>query len=143
MSRDEHQQDSREARYASQTTDRVPQRTRSGVVVIYDDPDIGFILARTLEKMGHQVESVLYKTTMLRELRERRFQLAILEVKMADADGLRRLEAIRETEPELPVILVSGLGDFIGRILRLGVEGWIDKPFRLEEVRAAVKRVLG
>lgn len=143
MSRDEHQQDSREARYASQTTDRVPQRTRSGVVVIYDDPDIGFILARTLEKMGHQVESVLHKTTMLRELRERRFRLAILEVKMADADGLRRLEAIRETEPELPVILVSGLGDFIGRILRLGVEGWIDKPFRLEEVRAAVKGVLG
>jgi len=113
------------------------------VVVVYDDPDIGFIIARTLEKMGYQVESVSYKRGTLSGLRERGFGLAVLEVKMADANALRRLEAIREADPELPVVLVSGVGDSIGRITQLGIEGWIDKPFRLEQVRATVKQVLG
>jgi len=80
---------------------------------------------------------------MLGELREGRYRLAILEVKMADGNGLGRLEAIRETDAGLPVILVTGPGDSIGRVLRLGVEGWIEKPFRLDEVRIAVKQVLG
>ena len=143
MSQDDHHQDSPKTAHKSQTTDQVPQRARSGVAVVYDDLDFGFILARTLEKMGHQVESVSYKTTMLGELREGRYRLAILEVKMADGNGLGRLEAIRETDAGLPVILVTGPGDSIGRVLRLGVEGWIEKPFRLDEVRIAVKQVLG
>jgi DNA-binding NtrC family response regulator len=113
------------------------------VVVIYDDHDIGFILARTLEKMGYQVESVSYQRGTLSRLRERGFRLAVVEVRMADANGLRRVEVIREADPGLPVILVSGPGDSIGLTMQLGVEAWIDKPFRLEEVRAAVKKVLG
>lgn len=113
------------------------------MVVVYDDHDIGFILACTLEKMGHQVESLSPERGTLGRLRERGYRLAVLEVNIGDLNGLRRLEGIREADPGLPVILVSDLGDSMGRIMQLGVEGWIDKPFRLEQVRAAVKRVLG
>lgn len=60
-----------------------------------------------------------------------------------DASGLRRVEDIHKAKPGLPVILASGLHDSIGRILSLGVEAWIDEPFPLGEVRAAVKKVPG
>jgi len=66
----------------------------------------------------------------------------VLEVKRADLRALTRLEAIREADPGLPVILVSAVGGAIWRIVRLRVEGWIDKPFRLEELRASVRKVL-
>jgi len=143
MSLDEYQQDSPETGQASQTTNRTHQGDRNNVVLIYNDCDIGFILARTVEKSGYRVDSVSYKRDTLTGLREREYRLAVLEVKMGDAEALRRLEAIRKADPGLPVVLVSGLGDSIGRILQLGVEAWIDKPFRLEEVRAAVKKFLG
>jgi len=52
MSSDKHQQDKPETAHASQTTARIHPWEQGDVVVIYDDHDIGFILARTLEKMG-------------------------------------------------------------------------------------------
>jgi len=84
-----------------------------------------------------------YKRGTLNALREGGFGLAVLEVKITDANGLKTLEAIREADPGLPLILVGGLGDSIRHIMQLGIEGWIDKPFRLEEVRTVAKRVLG
>lgn len=54
------------------------------MVVVYDDPDIGFIIARTMERMGCEVESVSYRTDNLTGLRERGSRLAVLEVKRVD-----------------------------------------------------------
>lgn len=139
---DGRQPDSTDATHASQPAYRTWQRSESDIVVVYDDPDIGFIIARALEKIGYQVHCIPYKGGTLNRVTARRFRLAVLEIKKADDDGLRRLEAIRKAAPGLPVILVSGIDYAIGRIARLGVKDWIDKPFRLEQVRAAVKRVL-
>jgi len=69
--------------------------------VVYDHRDIGSIIARILEKIGHQVEGVSYKRGTLSGLGERGLWLAVLAVKMADANAPRRLEAIREADPGL------------------------------------------
>lgn len=141
VSWDEHQQNSPETAHASETMDGTPLMERSDTVVVYDNRDTAFILARTLGQMGYQAHTVSYKRGMLSGLRERGYRLVVLEVKTADTSGLGRLEDIREADPGPPVILASGVGDSIGRILWLGVEAWTDRPFPLEEVRTAVQKV--
>jgi len=105
---DRYQQDNPETAHTSQTTARTHQRERSDVVLVYDDPDISFILAHTLEKMGYQAESASYNRGRLSGLRERGYRLAVVQVKMADANRLRTLQTIPEANPGLKVIMNDG-----------------------------------
>ena len=70
--------------------------------------------------------------------------LMILDFKMPGISGLEVLRNLREKQADIPVILMTAYGseDDIVTAFRLGAKDYLSKPFRIEEMLAAIERVL-
>jgi DNA-binding NtrC family response regulator len=68
----------------------------------------------------------------------------IIDLKMPRVDGMTALRRLRETEPELPVIVITAHGAVESAIeaTKLGAKGYLSKPFDLREVSLQLQRVL-
>ncbi len=70
--------------------------------------------------------------------------LALLDIKMPKINGLDVLKAIKETRPDVNVIMVTGYKsvDTAAEATKLGASGYIVKPFKADEILEAVKKDL-
>jgi two-component system, NtrC family, sensor kinase len=104
-----------------------------GSILVADDhPTNRQMLARLLAVLGHEVTMAENGRQVLALLRERPFDLVLLDVVMPEMDGVAALKQIK-ADPrlhEMPVIMVSGL-DEVGSVVRCieeGAEDYLTKP---------------
>lgn len=87
-------------------------------------------------------------TDALRRLQSRKYDLMISDTEMPGMNGADLMHAVRADEKlkELPVILMLAVGagkqDVLNAVA-LGISGFIIKPFRPEQLRAQIKKVMG
>jgi two-component system nitrogen regulation response regulator GlnG len=120
-------------------------RHRQHVVLCADDePGIRGLIADGLEKSGLRVVTAENGREALSRFEADRPDLVLLDLRMPHIDGLQVLRRIKSRQPTLPVLLMSGHGDIRTAVdaMRLGAHDFIEKPFRLDELRATVARVL-
>lgn len=77
-------------------------------------------------------------------MRERNFDLALLDVAMPGADGFQVLQVMSEERPGTPVIMLTARGEEEDRVqgLKLGADDYIVKPFSIRELIARIEAVL-
>lgn len=112
------------------------------LLVVDDDPRIRLMLVRYFEANGYQV-SVAQNAMQLRQKLSNAVDLVLLDLGLPDEDGLTLAREVRAL-PHTAVIIISGRGDDVDRIvgLEVGADDYIAKPFNLREVLARVKSVL-
>ena len=104
-----------------------------GTILIADDNRVNrLLLARGLEQEGHAVVYAEHGREALDLLRQRRFDLLLLDVLMPELDGFEVLAELQE-DPHLrdiPVIVTSALDeiDSVVRCLEMGAEDYLTKP---------------
>ncbi len=117
-------------------------------VLIADDEDIiRDTIADVLTKAGAITCVADDGDQALAMIRSQRFDLVLSDIKMPNRDGYEVFAAVREVNPECPVVLITGFGydpnHTIVRASREGLAGVLFKPFKveqlLEEVRDALK----
>jgi two-component system chemotaxis response regulator CheY len=79
------------------------------ILVADDAPAVLDVLDDILTLEGHQVVRATSGQEALRKFEESSPELAVLDIMMPDVDGLVVLDAIRRTDADLPVILITGL----------------------------------
>jgi DNA-binding response OmpR family regulator len=101
------------------------------VLVIDDDPIIVRILTVALEVEGYFVISASNGEDGLQAAVEEDPDIIILDIMMPLMDGLKMLEELRKTS-DVPVIVMSADGshDKVERARELGIECFVNKPFR-------------
>ena len=101
------------------------------------------MLRRYLEQEGFAVALVADGAAMRKALAERTFDLALLDLVLPGEDGLLLAREIR-AQSDLPIIILSGKGDTIDRVvgLEVGADDYIAKPFHLRELLARMRTVL-
>jgi DNA-binding response OmpR family regulator len=84
-------------------------------------------------------------THVLGALREAPFDLIILDKEMPEMTGLDLLPLLRREFPRVPVLLVTAFGgrQVESSALRLGATRYLEKPFRLSQLRDVVDGLLG
>jgi len=115
-------------------------RPPARVLVVDDDEEMRSLLRRSLEFDGHHVTERDRGTDVLETLREAAFDLIILDNKMPGLNGLDLLPILRREFPQVPVVLVTAFGgrQVASSALRLGAASYLEKPFRLGQLRDTI-----
>ena len=110
------------------------------VLVVDDDDEMRSLLRRTLEADGYQVTERDRGTHVLETLRGAAFDLIILDKEMPGLTGLDLLPMLHRDFPHVPVVLVTAFGgrQVAASALRLGAASYLEKPFRLAQLRDAI-----
>ena len=129
-------------------TDSTSTRRRLRILLAEDNRVNQQVAARMLEKRGSQVVVVSTGTEVLATLAQTPFDVVLMDVQMPELDGLETTIAIRAQEClsglHLPIIAITAhamKGDE-ERCLAAGMDGYVAKPLKAEELYAAIDRVL-
>jgi DNA-binding response OmpR family regulator len=114
-------------------------------LIVDDDEGIRFFLTEALRHEGHIVTTAASGEEALNRLRESAFHLVIVDLKLGGrVDGLRILEAINWRWPNTAKIVLTGHGslDSAMTAIREGVDAYVLKPVKTQQIRRTVQEVL-
>ena len=117
----------------------------SARILVVDDEEIVIrSCLRILGDCGYEVDAVQSGGDALRKVEESRYDILILDIMMPKIDGLEVLQRVKESHPDIDVIMVTGLSQIetAVRAMKLGAFDYLPKPFDPEELKLAVQRAL-
>ena len=117
------------------------------LLVVDDEEDICWALRKGLVAEGVNVTPVGRGEDAIREVMERRFDAAVIDVKLPGKSGIDISRILRQLTPWLPVLIMSGYyyeqDPPIQEGLRRGeYQGFITKPFELDHVVSLLRRTV-
>jgi len=120
--------------------------TGADILVVDDEADIRELVSGLLEDEGHAVRVAANSDEALAAIRARKPSLALLDIWMQGGglDGLELLDLIKELDPDLPVVMISGHGNIETAVsaLQRGAYDFIEKPFKSDRLVVVVQRAL-
>jgi len=113
-------------------------------LVVDNDPIVCESCEMTLTEEGHTVKTTLSGKEALEKIKEEIFDIALIDLKMPEMDGIEVLQAIKKSYPEITVIMITGYPtvETAVKAQRLGAFDYVLKPFTPEELNIVVARAL-
>ncbi len=114
------------------------------ILVVDDESMIIELLVRLLADKGYEVSTATDGREALDYLRGHACDLVISDVRMPRLDGLQLLRAIKDMNPRLPVIMISGYDEAatVVSALKAGAENFLAKPLDLNILHQVVNKTL-
>lgn len=130
---------------AASSTTGEPAPVPAAILVVDDDETVRTVSRRILEHAGYTVLLAAHGGEALQQYQARpEIALVLLDMTMPHMDGEEAFRELRRIDPSVRVILTSGYNeqDATERFAGKGLAGFIQKPYRPQELLAAVARVL-
>ena len=127
------------------------------ILVIDDEEDIRIVLRQVLELEGHAVSVAADGREGLALLEREGADVVITDIIMPGIDGVATLQRIKESHPNLPVIVISGGGNvapmsyepgaistsaFLASAQQAGADFTLTKPFDRSEILGAIDKLI-
>ena len=114
------------------------------ILVVDDEKNIRLTMSQSLEPLEIPVQTAVNGEEALQKLREDRFGLVFLDLKMPGMDGMEVLRQIKEDWPKIRVIIITAHGTIESAVeaMKLGAVDFIQKPFSPGEIRDLATQVL-
>lgn len=119
---------------------------RIRLLLVDDEEGYVKVLAKRMTRRNMEVSTALSGSDGIQRLRKQDFDVAILDLKMEDMDGIEVLRVFKKMVPNMPVIMLTGHGTekAAREGLEMGAFDYLMKPCDLEElvekIRAACRR---
>jgi len=112
------------------------------ILIIDDDKGMCKTLSHILELDGYRISTANTANDGAALIKGDSFNIAILDIRLPDIDGVELLEIIKKTDPDLSIIMITAYASTENAIkaLNRGVDAFVTKPFDIEELRALVKK---
>jgi two-component system nitrogen regulation response regulator NtrX len=116
------------------------------ILVVDDEADIRLLIAQILKDEGYDTREAVNSTEALATIRTRRPSLVVLDIWLqgSELDGLALLDVIRENNPGVPVLMISGHGTIETAVsaIKRGAYDFIEKPFKTDRLLLMVERAI-
>lgn len=114
------------------------------VLTVDDSRAVRSIIARQLAEWGLEVDEAEDGGKGLEKLEEVSYDLVLLDVTMPEMDGPTMLAKLRESGNRTPVVMLTSESkrSIVADAMKLGIEDYILKPFKPEELRTKIGKVL-
>ncbi|MBW2473394.1 MAG: response regulator transcription factor [Deltaproteobacteria bacterium] len=118
--------------------------TAPHILVVEDEEHIAQGLVFNLEQEGYQVTHAETGSAAMQIFDNERFDLVVLDLMLPDGHGIDLCKKMRETSPQLPILILTALGEEHSRVkgLQAGADDYLGKPFNLEEFLLRVSGML-
>ena len=114
------------------------------IVVVDDEPNIGKSLRLILEGEGYRVTLCESAAQFHAERRRGRADLYLMDLRLADGNGIDLLRTLRQTDEATPVVMISGHGTIRDAVdaTRSGAFDFLEKPLARDRVLVVVRNAL-
>ena len=115
------------------------------ILVVDDELEICAVLRAYFQKQGYEVVTSTDGGSAIALAAQERPQIIILDVKMPGISGVEVLRILREKRHPAKIIMLSAVkdDDVVKEALRLGADGYLAKPFHLDQVAQMLTSVSG
>lgn len=118
------------------------------ILVVDDEYIYRQLLTDVLTDWGHRAYAVSNGRQAIKIIKKQNsLRLCILDIRMPDMDGLTVFKRIKNINPSLKVILITGYGaeveSIVKEALKIGVYNYLEKPFDLKELSSLTNKALG
>ena len=113
------------------------------ILVVDDESQIRELLSLYLRKQGYDVSTASSSAETLSCLSTQPVNLVVLDIGLAQEDGLHLLEHLKASHPEVRVIMLTGMGfveDLLQEAHDKGADGYVSKVLPLDELLIAIER---
>jgi DNA-binding NtrC family response regulator len=112
------------------------------VLLVDDEEGYVNVLAKRMTKRQVEVSIALSGSEAIQTLRKKDFDVAVVDLKMEDIDGIEVLKIFKKMDPELPVVMLTGHGSEKAARdgLALGAFDYLTKPCDLEDLLATISK---
>ncbi len=117
----------------------------TGRILLVEDRDsLRRLLARALADDGYEVAAAATGGDAVRLLGERPFDLVLTDLKLPDRSGLEVLAASRQSQPRVPVVVLTGYGSIGAAVeaMKLGAHDFLEKPLELPDLARLVAKAI-
>jgi len=124
------------------TDGRKGQSGQIKVLLVDDEEGYVNVLAKRMTKRQVEVTVALSGSEAIQILRKKDFDVAVVDLKMEDMDGIEVLKIFKKMDPELPVVMLTGHGSEKAARdgLALGAFDYLTKPCDLEDLLATITK---
>jgi two-component system, NtrC family, response regulator PilR len=114
------------------------------ILIVDDEQSYRQLLTLVFEEGGNTVRTAMNGRQALATLDEEPADVIVSDVKMPDMDGIEMLRAVRETLPDIGVVLMTAFAsvETAREAFKLGADDFIQKPFDVEELKLIVRKTL-
>ncbi len=118
--------------------------TKRKILIADDDKNIQFAFRKTFEKDGFSVITADNGICALEKLESEKPVLIFMDVAMPGMSGLEALQAIREKESKVPVVIITGFGTMQTAVqaVQSGAYEYLTKPLDVDKIRVVTRRAL-
>jgi DNA-binding NtrC family response regulator len=106
------------------------------LLLVDDEKDFVNILSKRIKRRNIDVTKAFSGAEAIQALRAQEFDVAVLDLKMEEMDGIEALKVLKIMDPRLAVIMLTGHGsaEAAEQGIRLGAFDYLTKPCELEEL---------
>ncbi len=114
------------------------------ILIVDDDEHQREQLSGFLKKQGFSVTTAESGLEAINLCQDKHFEVALIDLKMPGMDGIELLKKLKESNPEIQVIMITAHGsvDTAVEAMKLGAYHYVNKPINLDELKLNINKAL-
>lgn len=118
--------------------------SKGRVLVVDDNPNLLELIQMRLESADYRVVATAEEEQAIRAFKEQIFDLSIVDLMLANGDGLALMDELRAVNPDVPTIILTAHGSIESAVeaMRRGAYSYLTKPFEPGDLLLQIERAL-
>jgi DNA-binding NtrC family response regulator len=114
------------------------------ILIVDDELIMRESLAGWLERDGHEIQTALSGEEALKKCKDTRFDILLVDIKMEGMNGLDVLKQVRESDPDVDVVMITAYGSISSAIeaMKNGAYDYLLKPFDPNELGVLIEKII-
>ena len=110
------------------------------LLIVDDDLPFRDRLSRSMEKRGFEVESYSDYASSVKRVKEKKFNFAIVDMRLGDGSGLELVKEIQKISPNTKSLLLTGYGNIATAVaaIKSGAIDYLPKPAEIDQIYDAL-----
>ena len=117
---------------------------KASILIVDDELMVGEVISACLQADGYDCDYTAYGKEVFTLFKQKEYDLLISDIRMPEISGIELLGGVRELFPDLAVVMATAVDDrdIADRALELGADGYVIKPFNMNEFLINIANVL-